>query len=85
MILKELPNCRLRNNYLVGTRHAFYMVSNKEEKKIEAKQNETSPQNNFNMLTVLFSKEDPRLKIPAHLRRKTSLDPVDLGPLPVSI
>ncbi|KAM9182056.1 E3 ubiquitin-protein ligase NEDD4 isoform 1-T1 [Mergus octosetaceus] len=26
--------------------------------------------------------EDPRLKIPAHLRRKTSLDPVDLGPLP---
>ncbi|XP_009508756.1 E3 ubiquitin-protein ligase NEDD4 isoform X4 [Phalacrocorax carbo] len=26
--------------------------------------------------------EDPRLKISAHLRRKTSLDPVDLGPLP---
>ncbi|OXB79978.1 UNVERIFIED_CONTAM: hypothetical protein H355_009793 [Colinus virginianus] len=26
--------------------------------------------------------EDPRLKIPPHLRRKTSLDPVDLGPLP---
>uniref|UniRef100_A0A452HG50 HECT-type E3 ubiquitin transferase n=1 Tax=Gopherus agassizii TaxID=38772 RepID=A0A452HG50_9SAUR len=26
--------------------------------------------------------EDPRLKIPAHLRKKTSLDPVDLGPLP---
>uniref|UniRef100_A0A7M4EZB2 E3 ubiquitin-protein ligase n=1 Tax=Crocodylus porosus TaxID=8502 RepID=A0A7M4EZB2_CROPO len=26
--------------------------------------------------------EDPRLKIPAHLRRKTSLDPTDLGPLP---
>ncbi|XP_008945596.1 PREDICTED: E3 ubiquitin-protein ligase NEDD4 isoform X1 [Merops nubicus] len=26
--------------------------------------------------------EDPRLKIPAHPRRKTSLDPVDLGPLP---
>lgn len=42
------------------------------------------PQNNFNMLVILLSKEDPRLKIPAHLRRKTSLDPVDLGPLPVS-
>ncbi|XP_067411987.1 E3 ubiquitin-protein ligase NEDD4 isoform X1 [Emydura macquarii macquarii] len=26
--------------------------------------------------------EDPRLKIPAHLRKKTSADPVDLGPLP---
>ncbi|NXM77130.1 NEDD4 ligase, partial [Serilophus lunatus] len=26
--------------------------------------------------------EDPRLKISAHSRRKTSLDPVDLGPLP---
>ncbi|XP_005511215.2 E3 ubiquitin-protein ligase NEDD4 isoform X1 [Columba livia] len=26
--------------------------------------------------------EDPRLKISANLRRKTSLDPVDLGPLP---
>ncbi|XP_061451913.1 E3 ubiquitin-protein ligase NEDD4 isoform X2 [Rhineura floridana] len=26
--------------------------------------------------------DDPRLKIPAHMRRKTSLDPVDLGPLP---
>ncbi|KAM6257743.1 E3 ubiquitin-protein ligase NEDD4 isoform 1-T1 [Porphyrio hochstetteri] len=26
--------------------------------------------------------EDPRLKISAHPRRKTSLDPVDLGPLP---
>ncbi|XP_075620122.1 E3 ubiquitin-protein ligase NEDD4 isoform X1 [Balearica regulorum gibbericeps] len=26
--------------------------------------------------------EDPRLKISAHVRRKTSLDPVDLGPLP---
>ncbi|XP_038606129.1 E3 ubiquitin-protein ligase NEDD4 isoform X5 [Tachyglossus aculeatus] len=26
--------------------------------------------------------EDPRLKIPAHLRRKTSTDPIDLGPLP---
>nr|XP_020837021.1 E3 ubiquitin-protein ligase NEDD4 isoform X2 [Phascolarctos cinereus] len=26
--------------------------------------------------------EDPRLKIPAHLRRKTSLDTADLGPLP---
>lgn len=36
------------------------------------------------MLLVLFSKEDPRLKNAAHLRRKTSLDPVDLGPLPVS-
>uniref|UniRef100_A0A8C0EG67 HECT-type E3 ubiquitin transferase n=1 Tax=Bubo bubo TaxID=30461 RepID=A0A8C0EG67_BUBBB len=34
------------------------------------------------MLLVLFSKEDPRLKISAHPRRKTSLDPVDLGPLP---
>lgn len=36
------------------------------------------------MLLVFFSKEDPRLKISAHPRRKTSLDPVDLGPLPVS-
>ncbi|XP_042660028.1 E3 ubiquitin-protein ligase NEDD4 isoform X2 [Tyto alba] len=26
--------------------------------------------------------EDPRLKISAHPRRKTSLDPIDLGPLP---
>lgn len=85
MILKELPSCRICNNYLVGTRHAFYVLSNKEEKKIKAKQNETNPQNSFNVLIVLFSKEDPRLKIPAHLRRKTSLDPVDLGPLPVSI
>lgn len=36
------------------------------------------------MLLAFFSKEDPRLKISAHPRRKTSLDPVDLGPLPVS-
>ncbi|XP_039981136.1 E3 ubiquitin-protein ligase NEDD4a [Xiphias gladius] len=26
--------------------------------------------------------EDPRLKIPVHVRRRTSLDPADLGPLP---
>uniref|UniRef100_A0A8C8REM9 E3 ubiquitin-protein ligase n=1 Tax=Pelusios castaneus TaxID=367368 RepID=A0A8C8REM9_9SAUR len=26
--------------------------------------------------------EDPRLKIPAHLRKKTSVEPVDFGPLP---
>lgn len=36
------------------------------------------------MLLIFFSKEDPRLKISAPPRRKTSLDPVDLGPLPVS-
>lgn len=34
---------------------------------------------------VFFKKEDPRLKIPPQMRRKTSLDPVELGPLPVSI
>lgn len=28
--------------------------------------------------------EDPRLKIPVHMRRRASLDPSDLGPLPVS-
>lgn len=55
------------------------------KRKAKLKQNKTNAQNNFNMLIVLFSKEDPRLKIPAHLRRKTSLDPVDLGPLPVSV
>uniref|UniRef100_A0A8D2LUW1 E3 ubiquitin-protein ligase n=1 Tax=Varanus komodoensis TaxID=61221 RepID=A0A8D2LUW1_VARKO len=27
-------------------------------------------------------KDDPRLKIPAYMRRKASLDPIDLGPLP---
>uniref|UniRef100_A0A4W6BRX7 E3 ubiquitin-protein ligase n=1 Tax=Lates calcarifer TaxID=8187 RepID=A0A4W6BRX7_LATCA len=27
--------------------------------------------------------EDPRLKIPVHMRRRPSLDPTDLGPLPV--
>lgn len=32
----------------------------------------------------MFSKEDPRLKVSAHPRRKTSLDPTDPGPLPVS-
>lgn len=28
--------------------------------------------------------EDPRLKFPVHLRSKASLNPNDLGPLPVS-
>ncbi len=28
--------------------------------------------------------EDPRLKFPVHLRSKASLNPDDLGPLPVS-
>lgn len=36
------------------------------------------------MLLVFFSKEDPRLKVSVYPRRKPSLDPVDLGPLPVS-
>lgn len=29
--------------------------------------------------------EDPRLKYPIHMRTKASLDPGDLGPLPVSM
>lgn len=28
--------------------------------------------------------EDPRLKYPVHMRNKNSLEPGDLGPLPVS-
>lgn len=45
----------------------------------------------LNFVCVYFflylpKKEDPRLKIPAHLRGKTSLDSSnDLGPLPVSL
>lgn len=31
-----------------------------------------------------FLQEDPRLKYPVHMRTKASLDPGDLGPLPVS-
>uniref|UniRef100_A0A8C9VD56 E3 ubiquitin-protein ligase n=1 Tax=Scleropages formosus TaxID=113540 RepID=A0A8C9VD56_SCLFO len=34
----------------------------------------------FNLIT---EQEDPRLKIPVHMRRRPSLDPSDLGPLPV--
>uniref|UniRef100_A0A8C9SPE3 E3 ubiquitin-protein ligase n=1 Tax=Scleropages formosus TaxID=113540 RepID=A0A8C9SPE3_SCLFO len=33
----------------------------------------------FNLIT---EQEDPRLKIPVHMRRRPSLDPSDLGPLP---
>lgn len=33
----------------------------------------------------LSFQEDPRLKYPVHMRTKASLDPGDLGPLPVSI
>lgn len=57
----------------------FFTQSVIKMKVLKAKQ-----QKDCNMLLVLFSKEDPRLKISAHPRRKTSLDPVDLGPLPVS-
>ncbi|KAK2094303.1 neural precursor cell expressed, developmentally down-regulated [Saguinus oedipus] len=31
-----------------------------------------------------YDSEDPRLKFPVHMRSKTSLNPNDLGPLPVS-
>ena len=34
---------------------------------------------------VLVFQEDPRLKIPVQMRRRVSLDPADLGPLPVSL
>uniref|UniRef100_A0A4W3GGE2 E3 ubiquitin-protein ligase n=1 Tax=Callorhinchus milii TaxID=7868 RepID=A0A4W3GGE2_CALMI len=34
--------------------------------------------------TKTTSWDDPRLKIPAHMRHRPSLDPSDLGPLPVS-
>uniref|UniRef100_A0A3P8ZZ02 E3 ubiquitin-protein ligase n=1 Tax=Esox lucius TaxID=8010 RepID=A0A3P8ZZ02_ESOLU len=34
--------------------------------------------------TKTTSWEDPRLKIPVHMRRRPSLDPTDLGPMPVS-
>lgn len=33
----------------------------------------------------LSFQEDPRLKYPVHMRTKASLDPGDLGPLPVSM
>ncbi|XP_069480984.1 E3 ubiquitin-protein ligase NEDD4 isoform X2 [Ambystoma mexicanum] len=36
----------------------------------------------INHITKSTTWDDPRLKIPAHMRRKPSLDPVDLGPLP---
>ncbi|XP_029430182.1 E3 ubiquitin-protein ligase NEDD4 [Rhinatrema bivittatum] len=36
----------------------------------------------INHITKTTTWEDPRLKIPAHMRRKQSLDPTDLGPLP---
>lgn len=32
-----------------------------------------------------FLQEDPRLKFPVHMRSKASLNPNDLGPLPVSM
>lgn len=32
----------------------------------------------------VFLQEDPRLKFPVHMRSKASLNPNDLGPLPVS-
>lgn len=33
---------------------------------------------------MFLFQEDPRLKFPVHLRSKASLNPNDLGPLPVS-
>lgn len=33
---------------------------------------------------IYLLQEDPRLKFPVHLRTKASLNPNDLGPLPVS-
>ncbi|XP_030044921.1 E3 ubiquitin-protein ligase NEDD4 isoform X2 [Microcaecilia unicolor] len=36
----------------------------------------------INHITKTTTWEDPRFKIPAHMRRKQSLDPADLGPLP---
>uniref|UniRef100_A0A3P8T222 E3 ubiquitin-protein ligase n=1 Tax=Amphiprion percula TaxID=161767 RepID=A0A3P8T222_AMPPE len=35
-------------------------------------------------ITKTTTWEDPRLKIPVHMRRRPSLDPSDLGPLPVN-
>lgn len=35
-------------------------------------------------LLTFFLQEDPRLKFPVHMRSKASLNPNDLGPLPVS-
>lgn len=31
------------------------------------------------------SQDDPRLKVPVQMRRRVSLDPTDLGPLPVRV
>lgn len=31
-----------------------------------------------------LDQEDPRLKYPVHMRNKNSMEPGDLGPLPVS-
>lgn len=33
---------------------------------------------------LFFNQEDPRLKYPVHMRNKNSMEPGDLGPLPVS-
>lgn len=41
--------------------------------------------NIFHQLNHFISQEDPRLKFPVHMRTKASLNPNDLGPLPVSI
>lgn len=37
----------------------------------------------FAILFPVSSQDDPRLKVPVQMRRRVSLDPTDLGPLPV--
>lgn len=37
----------------------------------------------FAILFPVPSQDDPRLKVPVQMRRRVSLDPTDLGPLPV--
>lgn len=36
-------------------------------------------------MSCVPTQEDPRLKIPVQMRRRASLDPADLGPMPVSL
>lgn len=38
-----------------------------------------------NPVPFFNNQEDPRLKYPVHMRNKNSMDPGDLGPLPVSM
>lgn len=54
---------------------------------MSSRPHKTVPAHTWPLLTSTFPfflQEDPRLKFPVHMRSKASLNPNDLGPLPVS-